>query len=576
MQNQTILHSKFGIFFALLLAATMTFLTACGSGNNPEKDIEALPDMQDEAAVQSARAKQDEARLALAPSTPVPADNILRRGNGAEPQTLDPHRAEGVTASNVLRDLYEGLVTELPTGEFIPGAASEWSISDDGKVYTFTIRENAKWSNGDPVTAQDFVNGLRRSIDPATGSNYSQILEPILNAAEILQTTKAVETLGVKALSPNQLEIRLRAPTPYFLGLLTHSTTYPIHQASIDQHGDQFIRPGKHVTNGAYQLTEWRTNDYIAAKRNPNYWDNANTSIDTVYYYAIDNAETEFKAYLAGDLDMTSSVPKPRYDFARQNLAHELIVAPYLGTYYYGFNTQRPPLNSKPLRQALAMVINREVITDQVLKMGQIPAYGWVPPNVDNYTPQQFEWADWPVEKRVAVAKKLYKAAGYSQRNPAEIEILYNTSDDHKTIALLVGDMWKEHLGVKVKLRNQEWKTYLNTRKDPNQVQAFRAGWIGDYNDAYTFLEILQSTHGMNNEGYSNTRFDVLANLASLENDMEKRRDLMQRAEKILLEDAPIMPVYFYVSSAMVKGYVDGYVDNIQDHHYTKHLSLRR
>lgn len=542
----------------LMLAAVLLGLSGCD--NNTENSSEQTAPA---AAVDNAKSPAN-AR-----------ESILRRGNGAEPQTLDPHRAEGVTASNILRDIYEGLITAKPNGELTGGVAKDWSISDDGKVYTFNLRADAKWSDGSSVTASDFVSGLQRSINPATGSSYSKILEPIVNATAILEGKKALDELGVKALNPKQLEIQLNAATPYFLGLLTHSTTYPIHAESVAEHGRDFIRPGKHITNGAYQLTEWRTNDYIMIERNPHYWDNANTSIEKVIFYAIDNADTEFKRYQAGGLDITGTIPPPQIDNIRRKMPDQLRIAPYLGVYYYGFNTQRPPLNDPRLRQALSMVVDRTIITDKVLKMGQIPALGWVPPNIANYSPQKVYWAGWSMQKRLSEARKLYQQAGYSLANPAEIEILYNTSESHKTIAILVSDMWRKQLGVKTKLKNQEWKSYLATRKDPEQLQAFRAGWIGDYNDANTFLEILQSQHGMNNEGYANSKFDELLLQAANEGEMTQRANLLQQAEQLILQEMPTMPIYFYVSSALVKPYVQGYVDNIQDHHYSKHLSFK-
>jgi oligopeptide transport system substrate-binding protein len=236
-----------------------------------------------------------------------PAGNVLRRGNGAEPQTLDPHRAQGVPASNVLRDLFEGLVIEAPDGALIPGVAESWTVSDDGLIYTFTLRENARWSNGDPVTANDFVFGLRRSIDPATLSVYSSILFPILNAPAIAAGELAPNQLGVRAIDERTLEIKLAGPTPYLLGLLTHSTTYPVHEASIAAAGDRFARPGTLVSNGAYQLDDWVVQSHIRLKRNREYWDDANTSIDDVWYYPIENQDAELKRYRADELDITAN-----------------------------------------------------------------------------------------------------------------------------------------------------------------------------------------------------------------------------------------------------------------------------
>ena len=538
----------------VLFIAFLFLLTSC----SPEEANEHKPDAN-----------------ITGPSISQSVDQLLRKGNGAEPQTLDPHKAEGVPSSNILRDLYEGLISEAPDGSLVPGAAKEWTISSSGTVYTFQLRQRAKWSNGEPLTAQDFVYGFRRSVDPATGSKYSQILSSILNAEDIIKGAKPIESLGVKSLDKYHLEITLKAPTPYFLGLLTHSTTYPVYQPAIEKYANKFSRPGNLVSNGAYRLNEWRVQSHVTLQRNPDYWNDSGTTINQVTYYVIEDQSSELRRYRAGEIDWTETIPLGETAWINQNLADELKVYPYLGTYYYGFNLTKPPFkDNRALRAALSMVIDREIITEKISGLGEIPAYGWVPPGVMNYTAQRFDFKSMTKQQRLAEAKRLYQKAGYSKNNPLHIELRYNTSENHRKVAVVVAAMWKKALGVSTELVNEEWKVFLKNRKQKQITQVFRAGWIGDYNDAYTFAELMYSSHGINDVGYLNPHYDQMLTKASLEKQPEKRRLLLEEAERALLSDHPIIPIYFYVSKSLVKPYVSGFVGNVMDHHYTKHLRI--
>jgi len=515
--------------------------------------------------------------LLLSLSLPLQAVQVLHRGNGAEVQTLDPHRAEGVPAANVLRDLYEGLIIEAPDGRLVPGVAERWTVSEDGLVYRFQIRRSARWSNGDPVTAQDFVYGLRRSVDPATGSHYAQVLAPILNARAIIAGERPPDALGVKALDDHTLEITLEAPTPYFPGLLTHSSTYPVHRATVERHGERFSRPGLLVSNGAYRLSEWVVQSHIKLERNPHYWNDAATRIDVVYYHPIEDASAELKRYRAGEIDITETIPLQQYRWIRKHLAEELRVAPYLGTYYYGLNLTRPPFKDNPkLRRALSLAVNREILTEKITAMGEKPLYSWVPDGIPGYIPARLDYADRPHTERVAEARRLYAEAGYSPARPLTVELRYNTSENHKKVAIAIAAMWKQALGVRVRLINEEWKVFLANRKQKRVTEVFRAGWIGDYNDPFTFLEILHSRHGMNDSGYANSTYDELLDRASREPDAEKRFQLLRRAEALALADHPVIPLYNYVSKHLVKPHIGGWVDNLLDHHYSKDLYIRK
>ena len=499
---------------------------------------------------------------------------LLRKGNGAEPESLDPHRTESVAAANIERDLFEGLVLETEDGELVPGAAASWEASADGLSYRFHMRPDARWSNGDRLTAQDFEYSLRRSCDPATLNGYSSILFPILNAEAVVNGRLPPTALGVQALDAATLEIRLSGPTPYFLGLLTHSSAYPVHRPSVERYGEKFARPGNLVSNGAYRLEEWVIQSHIRLLRNRQYRDDAHTSIDEVWYYLIENDDAEVNRYRADELDMTEGVPFRQVRWLREQLPGELRIAPYLGTYYFGFNNTRPPFRDNlPLRLALSMAVDRDILTQRVMGTGEQPAWGFVPPVV-NYSGQRPAWADWTQEQRNTEARRLYHEAGYSEQHPLEVELLYNTDQNHKRIAGALAAMWKQTLGVRTKLLNQEWKVFLENRKRRVITQVFRSGWIGDYNDAYSFLQLLHSANGQNDPGYGNPAYDALLDQAAATADPTQRRALLEAAERQLLADQPLIPLYFYASKRLVKPWVGGYQPNLMDHHHSKDLYI--
>jgi len=507
--------------------------------------------------------------------TELAAEQVLHWGNGAEPQSLDPHRAEGVPSSNIQRDLFEGLVEEAANGDLVPGAAESWEISEDGKTYTFALRPNARWSNGDAITAEDWVYGLRRSMDPVTGSRYTFILEPIKNAEAIAAGRMPVESMGVRAIDAYTLEIQLENSTPYFLGLLTHSSSYAMHRASVEMYGDRVTRPGNFVTNGAYRLDEWVVQSHIKLVRNPYYWNDEATIIDEVYFHNTENRSAEVSRYRAGELDISyDGLPVSQLDWIMENLADELVIAPYLGSYYYGFNLTKPPFKDNyALRKALTLAINREIIAREIRKAGEKPAFGWVPP-VANYEPQMMPEAAWTQAERESEAKRLYAEAGYSAANPLKTEILYNTEESHRAIAVAIAAMWRQVLGVETEILNQEWKVYLDTRRKKIDTQLFRGGWIGDYNDANTFASLLLSNSQLNDPGYNNPRYDELVRRAAAEGDLEVRAGYLEEAERILLSDLPIMPIYYYVTDRLIKPWVAGYESNIMNHHHTKYLRI--
>ena len=494
------------------------------------------------------------------------------RGNGGEPDSLDPHKGEGTSGASIRRDLFEGLVATAADGSLVPGAAESWDISADRKTYTFHLRANGRWSNGDPVTAHDFVYGLRRSADPATLSSYSQVLAPIVNADEVIRGELPPESLGVEALDDLNLMISLKGPTPYFLELLTHSTTFPVHPPTVEKFGHRFARPGSLVSNGAYVLDEWVVQSHIRLTKNPFFHDAGNVQMETVYFYPIESPSVELKRYRAGELDWTESVPHQQLDWIRENLSDQLRIAPYFGSYYFGFNVTRPPFRDQPdLRRALTMVIDRDILTEKVTGAGEMPAYTYVPP-VPGYESPLPEWAHWTKEERLEEARRLYRLAGYGPDRPLQFEIRYNTNENHRRISLALAAMWKQALGVRTTLLNEEFKVFLETRKSKAVTEAFRAAWIGDYQDPFTFLEIMHSTHGQNDVGYSNRHYDALVEESMVEPDPMVRMKMLQEAERVLLEDQPVIPLFFYVSRRLVKPWVKGWENSLLDYHPTRYM----
>jgi oligopeptide transport system substrate-binding protein len=543
------MNKVFGVL-ALLAAAAVT---GCGGGST---DAAGEQQMQIGGPSGTERAERQ----------------VLHVGNGAELQSLDPHRSEDTASASVHRDIYEGLVSESPKGELIPGVASAWTISEDGKTYLFNLRPEARWSNGDPVTAHDFVFSLRRGVDPKTVSVYSYILTPILHADEITAGQRPPEDLGVRAIDDHTLEITLANSTPYFLGLLAHSMAYPVHRAALEQHGDQFTRPGNLVGNGAYKLEEWVVQSHLKVVRNPYYWDNAKTEIEEVWFHATEDQTAEMQRFRALELDMTEIIPAAQIGFIRENLADELVIAPYLGSYYYGFNVTREPFKDNPkLRRALSLAVNRDIITKQILNLGQISSYGFVPP-ITGYTQQQMPEASWTQQQREDEAKRLYTEAGYGPENPLRTQIMYNTQEDHRRIAVAIQQMWKQVLGVEAEILNQEWKVFIDTRNRKVNTQVYRQGWIGDYDDPFTYLELMRSTAGQNDTGYDNAEYDRLVAASQTADNPGARMELLQQAERVLLEDMPLMPLYIYVRARLVQPWVGGYESNIMDRHRHQYM----
>ncbi len=502
-------------------------------------------------------------------------EQVLHRDNGEEPATLDPHLATGVPSAQILRDLFEGLTAESPNGRVIPGAAIRWNISRDGKTYTFYLRRESRWSNGDPVTAEDFVYGLRRSASPATASNYAQVLLPIANAAEVLSGALPLDQLGVTAINEYILQIKLKGPTPYFLGLLNHSSTYPVHRPSQMKYGSAFSRPGNLVSNGAYVLKDWVVRSRIELTRNENYWDADNVTLERVIYHPYEDQVVASKQFRAGKLNWTYGVPNNQFKWLQKHYSDELVISPWLGSYFFGYNVIREPFIENPnLRLALALALDRDLLTEKVTQFGEQPSYTLVPPGIGEFVSPLPEWASWSQAERNEEARRLYAGAGYSEDKPLRFEIRYNTGENNKKMALAAASLWKQVLGVQATLVNEELKVFLQNREQKVLTQVFRAGWIGDYADPYGFLELFRTGHGRNDYGYSNELYDSLLEEIAAERIPARRRRLMFEAERILLAELPFIPVYTYVTKRLVSPRLRGWESNVMDHHYSKDMFL--
>jgi oligopeptide transport system substrate-binding protein len=506
---------------------------------------------------------------------PARAETVLRVGNMGEPASLDPHYVSGTWENRIVGDMFLGLTTEGPDGKTYAGAAESWTVSDDGLVYTFKIRDHV-WSDGTTVTAGDFVFALRRILEPETAAEYASLLYTVKGAEQVNTGKAAPETLGVRAIDDKTLEITLAGPAPFFLGQLTHYTAYPVPKHVVGKHGKNWIKKENIVSNGAYVLDEWVPNSHIKLAKNPKFYNAASVSIDTVILYPQEDRTAVQRRFRAGEIDVATDFASDQIDWLKANLPNETRIAPYLGIYYYPINTRKPPFDDKRVRQALSMAIDRETIVDKVMKTGEIAAYSFVPPGTLNYgEPSYASFKGMSQADRVARAKDLLGEAGFGPDKPLKSQLRYNTSENHKRIAVAVAAMWKK-LGVDVELYNSEVKVHYADLKQGN-FDVARAGWIADYNDPQNFLYLLESRTGAHNYGGYNVKaFDELMDKASRTADLEARAELLAKAEAVAMQDQPIMPIYYYVSKNLVAQHVKGWQDTVNDIHRWRYLSIEK
>jgi oligopeptide transport system substrate-binding protein len=499
----------------------------------------------------------------------------LNLGNQAEVRDLDPPLQVGVPESRILFQLFEGLVNKDPkTLKPTPGVAERWTVSKDGLVYTFYLRKNAKWSNGEEVTAPDFVYAITRLILPETAAEYAYYGYYVKNGKSVNSKLKPPSELGLKVIDPYTLQITLENPTPFFLGLLAHQTYAPAHKATIEKWGKAWTRPEHFVGNGAFTLTNWEVNKVITLKPNPYYWDKDKVKLSIANFYPTENYDTEEKMFRTGKLDITMNVPIEKIPFWKKDSTGVFHSDPWLGAYYYLFNHKKRPTDDIRVRKALTLAVDRERIVNLVTRGNQDPALSFVPPGTGGYFPK-------PIlnprvdAKSLAEAKRLL--AEYVRDLKGEpfpkIEIMYNTSEEHKKVAEAVQAMWKQNLGVDATLVNVEWKVFLDNHKTGNYIVC-RKGWIADYNDPTTFLDLYMTNSGGNGTGWGNTVYDGALASAAKELDLKKRLTFFQKAESVMMDELPVLPVYIWKRNYLMSKKVKGWYPNVEDLHYLKDVSI--
>lgn len=507
-----------------------------------------------------------------ATETPA-AGTVLHRGNGGEAGSLDPALADDVHAFNILADLHEGLVAIDAGGRLMPGVAASWEVSADGRTYVFSLREHARWSNGDPVTAADFVRAFRRIGDPGTPSAYGALLDAIENFPAVKSGAMPVESLGVTDNGPRELEIRLSRPVSYFLSLLSMPIAFPMHGAA--EAPDTFADPSRFIGNGPYTLASRQLAGPVRLRRNRAFRDAESVAIDEVVYYPIVDDNAEFNMYRAGELDLTHTIPPGRIAGLRESRPREVRIAPMLALYYLALDLVESPFDVLSLRRALSMAVDREQLAE-IIGRGELPAYGIVPPDTGGYNGPRYEWAAATRDRRIEAARALLADSGYDTARPLTVRYLYDVGDIHEKIAVAVASMWRESLGIEVILDKREWQYFLETRSRRGEWDVMRFSWFGDYNDPLTFLEIFRSDSVQNLSGLHSPEYDRLLQLAASTVDRRQRFERLAEAESFLLEQYPIVPLYFYVSKHLVSPAVGGFQENVIDRHPTRFLSLRR
>jgi oligopeptide transport system substrate-binding protein len=491
----------------------------------------------------------------------------IRRGLGPEPDSIDIHQAQGLAAVNLLRDLREGLVTFDEQGDLVPGQASSWTILDEGKRYRFTLRPDARWSNGDPVTSNDFVRAWRRAFTPESAAATAGLLKDIANSSLILRGEVGVESLGISAVTADTLDITLSEPAPWILEILAHPASFPLHETAIDD-------PLRAPVNGPFLLSDWTPRASIKLKRNPHFHSAGTVKVETIEYFPIEEPSAELSRYRAGELDITETIPAGRFKWLEENKSEDLRIHPYLGTFWLGLNFRNPALGySRELRMALSLAINREILVKTVLGAGELPGWSVVPPGITGYEPARMEQSSLSQAQREAEAIRLYRESRFGNDEPLLLELRYNTSGIHRRVAVAVSAMWKQVLGVNTELVNEEWKVFVNNRSMGVVTQVFRGGWIADYADPGSFLDLFLGENTLNYTFYQGSDFELMMKSAAISSG-KSRMELLQRAEAQLMKDMPVIPLYYYVSRHLVRPEISGFSDNVRDVHLSRYLGV--
>lgn len=514
----------------------------------------------------------------------------LERGNGPEPATLDAHKCQEVACGNVLRDLYEGLVGEDAAGRLIPGMAERWEVSADGRVWTFHLREGLRWSNGESLTAQAVVASFRRAFAPQTAAPFAEQFDAVVGAVAVRTGAASPDALGIDA--PDARTVRIRTVRQVALpALLTLPIAFPVYLPAVARYEHQHTRPGRLVSNGAYRLAAWTPQANLEVEKNPHFHAAASVAIGRVRFHVTEDAAAELQRFVAGDLDLTETVAPQPLPALRERFGARLRIAPYLGAFWLGLNTTRPPFGcaqglpaaerdacagrAAMLREALSLAVDREILTRYVTGLGETPAYGIVPPGIPGYAPAKLHWADWDQPRREARARALYRAAGYGPAQPLTIELRYNTSTPHRRLALAVAAMWRDVLGARVRLRNEEWKVFVQNRRQRAITQVFRGGWIGDVADARNFLVAFANDGALNWPGYDDAGYRARFERAETARSDAARNAWLRAAETRLLHGHAMIPLYFYTSKHLVSDRIEGFVANPLDRHPSRWMRAR-
>ena len=537
------------------LAAALPLAAVLLAGCNGDQGSDAVP-----------------AASSIRVGTALAADQTLRRALDAMPRSLDPSLLNDVDGQKVTDDLFEGLTTLDLDGSPVPGVASAWQVSADGRQWVFHLRPEARWSNGEPVTAADFLYAWRRLVDPKTGAEYAQALAPIVGAMDIATGHAPVSSLGVDAPDPLTVRIALKSPTPYLLSLLADSFMQPLHRATLERWGDDWTRPEHWVSNGPFVLTEVVIGNRLTLKKNPRYWNAASVRATRVIYFPLDTL-TQVGRFMAGDIQFASIFPNSQFKWLKSRLGDQVVTGPYLGTAQLSLNMLGPPFGTnRDLRLALNLALDRTVLTNKVGAGLQQPAFSLVPP-LPGYRQQVPDWASWSDERRHAEARRLYAAAGYSAAHPLRVQLDYPTGEDNRDLYDAITAMWHANLGAEVEPYNEEFRVLLQNLA-LHKSAFFQNSWIGDYPDPFTFLQLYQTGFDQNFGGYSDPAYDALLAAAAQEPDPARRLGFLERAERRLDEEGVTIPVTYYVSRHLVKPYVKGWRLNIVDRNLSRYMYL--
>jgi oligopeptide transport system substrate-binding protein len=521
---------------------------------------------------QSTTAAQAQAAPSITVGTALaPVQSVARTLDDA-PRSLDPQLTTDIPSQRVLDDLFEGLATLSIDGQAVPGAAVSWQQSADGLTWVFQLRPEARWSNGAPLTAGDFVYSWRREVDPRTGAGYAQALSPIVNALDIALGHKSPETLGVEATDAHTLTVHLNAPTPYLLELLVQNYLYPVYQPAIERYGDDWVRPEHLVSNGAFALQEDLIGARITLRPNPYYWDAAHVQLKSVVYFNIPDRAQAVLRFLAGDVQFTDSFAASQRPWLKSVLGDQVVNAPWLGIYMLAFNFKLPPFRDNPaLRRALILAIDRASLTRYLKYDMYVPADTLMPP-LTGYQPQHPAWATLSRSDREALARRLYAEAGYSLKHPLRVDISTSVQGaDERHYFEAVAAMWHSVLGAEVSVDESEYKV-MSQNRELHRLPLFLDSWIGDFADPVNFLQLFYGDSSLNYGGYRNARFDALLDRAAQEPDNPARYRLLEQAEALLNEDGVYIPLYYYSTRHLVKPYIQGWHSNLMDRNLSRYM----